>query len=107
MTAPLPVVVLAPDLMDRSRIAAAAPEAVFVRNAAELRSTAARLLVVDLGRPGALEAIAARRAEDADVPIVGFGSHVDDDLLAAARTAGCTDVLPRSRFFRNVAERLR
>lgn len=105
-TAALPVVVFAPDLMDRSRIAAAVPDAVFVRDAGELRTTAARLLVVDVGRGGALDAIGARRSEDAALPIIGFGSHVDDELLAAARHAGCSEVLPRSRFFRNVTDLL-
>jgi hypothetical protein len=99
-----PVVVLAPDLMDRSRIAAAVPDVVFARDAAELRTLAARVLFVDVGRPGALDAVAARRSEDADLPIIGFGSHVDDELLTAARAAGCTEVLPRSRFFRNVTD---
>ena len=106
-SAPRPVVVFAPDLMDRSRIAAAAPDARFVRDAAELRATAARLLLVDVGRDGALDAITARRSEDPDLPIIGFGSHVDDELLAAARAAGCSEVLPRSRFFRNVTDLLR
>ena len=32
------------------------------------------------------------------VPFVAFGSHVDAGALAAARTAGCVEAMPRSRF---------
>jgi hypothetical protein len=94
-----PVVAFAPDLMDRSRIAAAHPDAVFVRTLDELATTPARVVLLDLGRPGALAAIAAVGA-----PVVGFGSHVDDELLTAARAAGCTEVLARSVFFRRLTQ---
>ena len=30
--------------------------------------------------------------------VIAFGSHVDVDLLAAARQAGCDRVMPRSQF---------
>jgi hypothetical protein len=94
-----PILVFAPDLMDTSRIAAALPDAVFVRRVELLSATPARLVLLDVGRPGALDAVPTIAA-----PVIGFGSHVDDDLLAAARAAGCTEVLPRSRFFRRLAE---
>ncbi len=32
------------------------------------------------------------------LPVVGFVSHVQDDLIAAARAAGCDQVLARSAF---------
>jgi hypothetical protein len=95
----LPVVAYAPDLMDRSRISAADPDVVFVRSAAALPSTPARLVLVDLSRPGVLDVVG-----ELDTTVIAFGSHVDDALLAAARGAGCTEVLPRSRFFRRLAE---
>jgi hypothetical protein len=94
-----PIVVFAPDLMDRSRISAALPDAVFVRRVDDVAATPARLVLLDLGRPGVLDAIAGIAA-----PVIGFGSHVDDALLDAARAAGCAEVLPRSRFFRRVAD---
>jgi hypothetical protein len=94
---PLPVVAYAPDLMDRSRIAAAVPGVVFVRSPDALASTPARLVLLDLSRPGALDALPTVAGR-----VVGFGSHVDDELLAAARAAGCDEVLPRSRFFRQL-----
>jgi hypothetical protein len=95
------VVALCVDLMDRSRIAAARPEVVFVRTPAALLQRVAtgdvREVIVDLARPGALDAIGTVVA--AGVAITAYGSHVDDALLDAARAAGCTEVLPRSRFF--------
>ena len=90
----------APDLMDRSRIAAALPHAQFVAAAGQLHEAdPAALLLVDLHRPGVLEAISALRQT-----VIGFASHVDDRLLQAGREAGCAEVLPRSRFFRRLAE---
>jgi hypothetical protein len=94
-----PVVAFVPDLMDRSRIQAALPEVEFVANPAALTDHPAATVIVDLGRAGALEvlpALAGRRT-------IGFASHVDSALLAAASAAGCTEVMPRSRFFASVA----
>jgi hypothetical protein len=94
------IVVFAPDLMDRSRISAALPHAQFVAAADQLHDAApGALLLVDLHRPGVLAAIPALRQT-----VIGFASHVDDSLLQAARDAGCAEVLPRSRFFRRLAE---
>ena len=89
------VVAYVPDLMDRSRLAGVA----FVATPAELVDTDADIVVVDLSRPGVLDVLPAVAER---VPrVIGFGSHVDTELLAAARAAGCTEVLPRSRFFAN------
>ena len=96
------VVAYVPDLMDRSKVSGAAPGATFVASPGALAGAAAGadVVVVDLGRPGALEALAALAGSGARV--VGFGSHVDRDALDAARAAGCTEVLPRSAFFRDL-----
>jgi predicted short-subunit dehydrogenase-like oxidoreductase (DUF2520 family) len=98
------VVAYVPDLMDRSRVQAAAPGARFVRAPRDLAAAAAEadVVVVDLSRPGVL----AELATLAVLPgrVVGFAPHVDGDLLAAAGAAGCNDVLPRSQFFRRVAD---
>jgi len=88
-----------PDLMDRSKVAAAAPDTMFVPAPAALAATGAELVVVDLARPGVLEALATV----GDARTIGFGSHVDQELLAAATAAGCDLVLPRSRFFKELA----
>jgi hypothetical protein len=37
---------------------------------------------------------------------VAFGSHVQTERLQAARDAGCTNVLPRSRFSASLPELL-
>jgi CheY-like chemotaxis protein len=39
-----------------------------------------------------------RRMAPAGAALVAFGSHVDAEALAAARAAGCDEVMPRSRF---------
>jgi DNA-binding NarL/FixJ family response regulator len=88
-----------PDLMDRSRISAAVADVVFVKTAAELADHDADVVVLDAARPGALDVVPSLRGR-----IVAFGSHVDTDLLAAARDAGVDDVLPRSVFFRRLPE---
>jgi hypothetical protein len=93
------VVAFVPDLMDRSRLQGIVDT--FVSSPADLATSApdaADVVVVDLGRPGVLDAIGSLVG-----PVIGFGSHVDDALLDAARAAGCTLVLPRSRFFRDPA----
>jgi hypothetical protein len=98
---PTLVVAHVPDLMDRSKLAGLhGVEVTFVGDpaglAAEAAERGATVVVVDLSRPGVLAALAAGGLPER---VVGFGSHVDGDLLEAARQAGCTEVLPRSRFF--------
>ena len=87
------VVAYVPDLMDRSRLTGVT----FVATPEELATVDADVVVVDLSRPGVLDVLPAVAER---VPrVIGFGSHVDTELLAAAGAAGCTEVLPRSRFF--------
>ena len=93
------VVAYVPDLMDQSRIRAAAGVPVtFVPTPAALVDAEADVVVVDLGRPGVLDVVPQVKAR-----VIGFGSHVDRDLLTAARAAGCEHVLARSAFFGDVA----
>ena len=94
------VAAYAPDLMDRSRLAAAG-EVIFVAAPGELADVTVDLVVVDLSRPGVLDALGR-----VDARTIGFGSHVDRELLAAARAAGCDEVLPRSKFFARIGELL-
>lgn len=98
---PVRVLAFVPDLMDRSRLdAVQGIELRHVSAASDLATVAAGwvpdVVVVDLGRPGAIEAL---RAGGISGRVVGFGSHVDTETLDAARDAGCHEVLPRSRFF--------
>ena len=51
--------------------------------------------MVDLSRPGVLDVLG-----DIGVRTVGFAAHVEEELMAAASTAGCDEVLARSVFFR-------
>ena len=96
------VVAYVPDLMDRSKVAAAGPPVSFLPTPMALVEAAAGadVAVVDLGRPGAVDALPALVATG--VRVVAFGSHVERDVLDAARAAGCGQVLPRSAFFRDL-----
>jgi len=96
------VVAFVPDLMDRSKVAAAGADVTFVATPAALVGADADLVVVDLGRPGVLDVLASL-----EIPVIGFASHVDRDLMASARAAGCSQVLARSAFFSGVARLLR
>lgn len=96
------VVALVSDLMDRSRLSAAVPGIELASDPAEV--TDADVVVVDLTRhAGVLEDV-RRRAPSAF--LVAYGPHVDDAALTAARAAGANRVLPRSRFFKDVAAAL-
>jgi hypothetical protein len=103
------VVAYIPDLMDRSKVQAVGGDAIrFVSSAAALAEAAAvsgvSMVVVDLSRPGVLDVLPEVAATG--MRTIGFGSHVDHALLDAARQAGCTEVLPRSAFFRRLEELL-
>ena len=87
-----------PDLMDRSKVAAAAPEATFVARPDELASVEADLVVLDLTRPGVIDVIPLVRART-----LGFCRHTMRDVIAAAEEAGCDRVLVRSEFFADIA----
>jgi hypothetical protein len=91
-----------PDLMDRSRLSGL--DVTFVTRPDELAPAGAGdTVVVDLSRPGVLEALAGLGG---GVRTIGFGSHVDRDLLEHAGASGCGEVLARSEFFRRARELL-
>ena len=111
------VVAFMDDLMFLSRIrAAAAAQGIpvtSVRTVPDLLAAChqgARLVLADLdSRLPVLDAIAAVRAEGglAELPLVGFFSHVHTERAEAARAAGCTWALPRSAFVRQLEGLLR
>jgi DNA-binding NarL/FixJ family response regulator len=71
---------------------------------AEIAKDKPRLVVVDLNARGnPLDAIARMRANAGEIPLLGFLSHVQVDLAERARAAGCHDVMPRSKFTRDLA----
>lgn len=99
------VVALVPDLMDRSKVRSAFPEAELVARPEQLVEAAAGadLVLVDLQRVGVLDTLAAWQAKGGNnTRVVGFASHVEDEVLAAAERAG-VEALPRSVFFRRLS----
>jgi hypothetical protein len=90
-----------PDLMDRSKVLAAVPDAVVVARIEQLAAGAGDTVVVDLSRPGVVAAVVP--LVEAGARVIGFASHVDREGLEAARATGC-QVYARSAFFGRVAE---
>lgn len=81
--------------------ACATPEAV----AAEVSSGSPRLVVVDLNagaRP--LEAVRQVQSLGREIPLIAYLSHVQTELAERARAAGCREVMPRSKFTRDLAQ---
>ena len=107
------------DLMFSSKIKTAATQlgvpVVFARSSAsaltEMRKSAPSLVIFDLNNPRTdpLGTVAAMHADPAlaAIPTVGYVSHVDTDVINAARQAGVTEVLPRSAFTMQLADILR
>lgn len=98
------------DLMFTSKIRTAANHlgvaVTFARSAdaarAEMTKSAPSLVIFDLNntRVDPLEIVAAMKSNPAlaSVPTIGFVSHVQTDLIDAARAAGVGDVMARSAF---------
>lgn len=102
MTATARVAAYVPDLMDRSKVAAAAPDAAFVSTPQALADVDADLYVVDLNRPGAVDVLAALGGRR----VVGFASHVDRETLSAAGEQPGVEAYRRSEFFARLGELL-
>jgi DNA-binding NarL/FixJ family response regulator len=65
---------------------------------------APKLVIVDLNaRSQPLLTIEKLRQVRKDIRVVGFLSHVQTELAAQAKAAGCDEVLPRSSFTQNLA----
>jgi DNA-binding NtrC family response regulator len=78
----------------------ASPEALI----AEIAKDAPKLVVVDLNaQNNPLGTIERMHAIAAQIPLIGFLSHVQVELGERARAAGCRDVMPRSKFTRDLA----
>jgi hypothetical protein len=95
------VLAYVPDLMDRSKVAAAG-DVEFVSEPSELVGRVASLVVVDLGREGVVEVL-----PQIDGRVIGYARHTSTEILEAARAAGCDEVLIRSAFFGRLPELLR
>src|SRR5436309_13579827 len=98
------------DLMFTSKIKTTASQlgvtVAFARSAdaalAEMRKSPPSLVILDLNNPrtNPLEIVAQMKQDAAlaPVPTVGYASHVQTDVIEAARRAGVGDVLARSAF---------
>jgi DNA-binding NarL/FixJ family response regulator len=63
-----------------------------------------KLVILDLNAKNQpLATLASLRAAQKDLRVVAFLSHVQTDLAAQARAAGCSEVMPRSAFTQNLA----
>ena len=91
------LVAIVDDLMDRSRVSGALPDAEFVRDPA--RCTGADVVVIDLVRHAG--DVKAARAAAPHARILAFGPHVDEAAFAQARVDGADAVVARSAFFRD------
>jgi CheY-like chemotaxis protein len=68
------------------------------------RTDGTSLLIVDLNARGSIEAIEQLRAAGIKLPVIAFFSHVQAELGERARAAGCEQVMPRSKFSRELPE---
>ena len=72
--------------------------------AAELASGTPSLAVIDLNaRNNPIGAIEYLRARASSVPTVAYLSHIQVELAERAKAAGCGEVMPRSKFTRDLA----
>jgi DNA-binding NtrC family response regulator len=73
----------------------------------EISRSIPSLAIVDLNlRAAPLEAIREVRAAHPTLRIIGYLSHVQTELAAEARKAGCSEVMPRSKFTQELASLL-
>jgi CheY-like chemotaxis protein len=100
------VVYLVQDMMFTSKIREAAKPFGLtwqgVREPSGLLASAvgAKLIIVDLRLPTALEALRMLAAEPgvAAIPSVGFVEHERTEVMEAARASGCSDVMAKGQF---------
>lgn len=70
---------------------------------AEANRAAPKLVIVDLNaRQAPVETIASLRSGDSQIPVIAYFSHVQTDLAQRARQAGCMEVIPRSKFTKDL-----
>jgi PleD family two-component response regulator len=104
------IIAVLDDLMFTSKIKTTAGQlgvaVTFARSAdaalAEMRTRAPSLVIFDLNnaRTNPLAIVAAMKhdPELASIPTIGYASHVQTDVIDAARQAGVGDVMARSAF---------
>ncbi len=104
------------DLMFTSKIKTAAAQlgvdVAFARSSSgaidQMRAHAPSLVILDLNNPriDPLGTVAEMKRDPAlaSIPTVGFASHVQTDIINAARQAGVDEVLARSAFTMKLPE---
>jgi DNA-binding NarL/FixJ family response regulator len=107
----MPVLAIVDDLTFRSKLDAAARSlGVDLDLAAEIPTLAKAWTraIVDLNLSGRdpVGIIQELRRRLPALPITGFGSHVQTELMSGARAAGCDEVLPRSAFVQQLPQLL-
>jgi PleD family two-component response regulator len=110
------IVAVLDDLMFSSKIKTAAQQlgmrVVFARSSesalAEMRKMTPSLVILDLNNPRTdpLGVVSSMKQDAAlaAIPTVGYASHVQTDVINAARAAGVGDVVARSTFTQQLAE---
>ena len=110
------VLAIVDDLMFSSKIRAAAGQlgipVAFARSSAAalaaMRESAPALVILDLNNPRTdpLGTVAAMKGDPATTGIrtVGYASHVQTEVIDAARQAGVDEVMARSAFTARLAE---
>ena len=71
--------------------------------AASAKTDGTSLLIVDLNARGSIEAIEKLHTGGNTLPVIAYLSHVQVELAERARAAGCTEVMPRSQFTKELA----
>ena len=110
MEARLKVLAFTKDLMFSSRIREAlSPQAdvMFARSADELlsatRGGSVRVVILDLANAEARRALEFAKKEIPDVFCAGYYPHVQKETAEEFKKLGCDEVMPRSRFVREMA----
>jgi len=110
------IVAVLDDLMFSSKIKTTARQlgvqVVFARSEesalAEIRKAAPTVVILDLNNPrtNPLGIVSAMKqdASLASIPTVGYASHVQTDVINAARSAGVGEVLARSAFTQQLGD---
>ena len=91
-------VVITRNLMDASKFKALPIDVVVTASAAPDALSEADLVILDLATgidPGSVVGENRR--------VVAYGSHVEVDVMEQARAVGCSEVVPRSKMFRDLA----
>ena len=102
------------DLMFSSKVSAAAQgrPIVWLKRGAKVAEEVAKekpdVLLIDLASPqlDALNAIRDIKQQGSPITVIGYVDHTREDVMQAARGAGCDQVLSKGEFARRLPELL-